>query len=268
MRWCANVDSASLCLANFEHDEGCPDRTVRPELVEGQSLVMSNEANLILTDKATYSVRKNSALPFDRLRANGSFGENLKNYLFNSFALLALLAITSVSQAGTLSIENAETWGDALYLQLNFAPVADVLEALDASVPLKFELSQRISSSILLRSLPEQTIILRYAPLLERFELISDGSIKPFRLRAELLDAFSNLQVTSQRGVTEVRLILSIGALPAPLRLPAMLDTDWWLDSGWVAVRTGDARPNDARPNDSMSNNGLPNVDATAGTEP
>ncbi len=161
---------------------------------------------------------------------------------------LALLALTSVSQAGTLSIENAEAWGDVLYLQLNFLPDADVLEALDASVPLKFVLRQRTFGSILVRYLPEQTIALSYAALLERFELISDGSVKPYRLRAELLDAFSNLQIASTPGVTEVRLSLSIGALPAPLRLPATLDSDWWLDSGWVKVRTGDGLPSNDLP--------------------
>ena len=157
---------------------------------------------------------------------------------FKGLGLIALLALASASYAGTLSIENAETLGDTLYLRLNFAPTSDVLEALDASVPLKFVLRQRMSGSILLQNLPEQTITLSYAALLDRFELVSDAGTKPYRLRAELLDAFSNLQLTAD-GATEVRLSLSIGALPAPLRLPAMLDSDWWLDSGWVSVRAG-----------------------------
>ena len=71
--------------------------------------------------------------------------------------MAALLAVTRASHAGTLTIENAEIWGDALYVQLKFAPSSDVLEALDASVPLKFVLSQRISGAILVRTLPEQT---------------------------------------------------------------------------------------------------------------
>ena len=158
---------------------------------------------------------------------------------------MALFALTSAAHAGTLSIENAETLGDTLYLRLNFAPTSDVLEALDASVPLRFVLRRRISGSILLQNLPEQTITLSYAALLDRFELISDAGTKPYRLRAELLDAFSNLQL-SAAGATEVRLSLSIGTLPAPLRLPAMLDSDWWLDSGWVPVRAGTIAPTSA----------------------
>ena len=168
----------------------------------------------------------------------------VKDILGKAFGALALVVFTSASHAGTLSIESAETWGNTLYLRLNFAPNADVLEALDASVPLKFVLSQRTSGSILVQMLPEQSITLSYAALLERFELIADGTVKPYRLRAELMDAFSNLQLATtptdaRRGAMEVRLSLSIGALPAPLRLPALLDSDWWLDSGWVAVRVG-----------------------------
>lgn len=190
-------------------------------------------------------------------RANGSFGKSVSGYLRNgSFAksvkhnvakllwACALLALTSASHAGKLNIESAETSGNTLYLRLNFAPTPDVLEALDASVPLKFVLSQRASGSILVQILPEQSITLSYAPLLERFELIANATVKPYRLRAELLDAFSNLQlattpIEARQGAREVRLSLSIGALPAPLRLPAVLDSDWWLDSGWVAVRVG-----------------------------
>ena len=185
----------------------------------------------------------------------------LKDILGKAFGALALVVFTSASHAGTLSIESAETWDNTLYLRLNFAPNADVLEALDASVPLKFVLSQRTSGSILVQMLPwqhapyqqmlpEQTITLSYAPLLERFELIANATVKPYRLRAELLDAFSNLQlattpIDAKLDTMEVRIRLSIGALPAPLRLPALLDSDWWLDSGWVAVRV-DKRANAA----------------------
>ena len=174
----------------------------------------------------------------------------LKDILGKAFRALALVVFANASHAGTLNIESAETLGNILYLRLNFAPNADVLEALEASVPLKFVLSQRASGSILVQMLPEQTITLSYAPLLERFELIANATVKPYRLRAELLDAFSNLQlattpIDAKLDTMEVRIRLSIGALPAPLRLPALLDSDWWLDSGWVAVRV-DKRANAA----------------------
>ncbi len=193
--------------------------------------------------------------------ANVFFSKYVKPKLGKTLGILALLTIAASSQAGSLSIKSAESWGNTLYLQLNFAPNSDVLEALDASVPLKFVLRQRRSDSILVQNFPDQSIVLSYAPLLERFELISNATVKPYRLRAELLDAFSNLQLPAARvdadtqGTTEIRLSLSIGALPAPLRLPALLDSDWWLDSGWVKLAqrvklTGDATSSDASAND------------------
>ena len=207
---------------------------------------MSNCESCFAVGKIPCSVSTFAVLPFDRLRANGSFHENVKRKLWKSLgALLApmvLSVLASACHAGALSIENAEIWGDALYLRLNFAPDSDVLEALDASVPLKFVLRQRRAGAIMVEYLAEQTIALSYAPLLDRFELITNASTKPYRLRAELLDAFSNMRIATT-GATEVRLSLSIGALPAPLRLPATLDSDWWLDSGWVPVTTGGNTP-------------------------
>lgn len=190
--------------------------------------------------------------------ANVFFSEYVQLMFGKALWVLALLVLSYASQAGTLSIKSAESWGNTLYLQLNFAPNSDVLEALDASVPLKFVLRQRRSGSILVQNFAEQTVVLAYAPLLERFELISNKTVKPYRLRAELLDAFSNMQLPAPRddagpdadtaSATEVRLSLSIGALPAPLRLPALLDSDWWLDSGWVPIRVGDGLNGDTTP--------------------
>ena len=47
-------------------------RTVRTELVEVQSIDISDGATCIANNKVSCSVRKYAALPFDRLRANGS----------------------------------------------------------------------------------------------------------------------------------------------------------------------------------------------------
>ena len=47
-------------------------RPVRTELVEVQSVEISDGATCIAKNKVSCSVRKYAALPFDRLRANGS----------------------------------------------------------------------------------------------------------------------------------------------------------------------------------------------------
>ncbi len=53
-------------------------RAVRTELVEVQSRVRSNGARATETFNDEPSVRKFAALPFDGLRANGSFSGNFK----------------------------------------------------------------------------------------------------------------------------------------------------------------------------------------------
>jgi hypothetical protein len=118
-------------------------------------------------------------------------------------------------------------------LVLDFQPSEAVLEALDASVPLVFELAQRTPDGVF-----TQAVTLSYAPLFERFELKMGEQITPFRLRTELLDAFSALRgVPVRLDAFALRLQLQIGKLPAPLRLPAVLDGDWYLDTGWIDLR-------------------------------
>ncbi len=118
-------------------------------------------------------------------------------------------------------------------LVLDFRPSEAVLEALDASVPLVFELAQRTPNGV-----STQAVTLSYAPLFERFELRVGEQITPFRLRTELLDAFSSLRgVPLRLDALALRMHLQIGKLPAPLRLPALLDRDWYLDTGWIDLR-------------------------------
>ncbi len=149
---------------------------------------------------------------------------------------VVLLCTALTAHAGVLQITSVEARADEWVLHLDFAPNDAVLEALDASIPINFVFAQRGKTPGNLDRLPDQSITLRYAPLLERFELNIGDTAKRFRLRAELLDAFTNLHVPAIAGVGQVRLSLSIAALPAPLRLPALLDSDWWLDSGWVTT--------------------------------
>lgn len=130
---------------------------------------------------------------------------------------------------------------DTIALQLEFRPSPVVVEALEANIALKFEL--------LLRGKDGQTgqsISLIYAPLLERFELIGGEQVQRFRLRTELLDAFSSLKVPAKAPIDQVRLRLSLADLPAPLRLPAAIDSHWWLDSAWIAVEPAEATGDNA----------------------
>lgn len=152
-------------------------------------------------------------------------------------ALLALipghwLSYLFPTQSAGLHIREAR-WLDAdtIALQLEFRPSPVVVEALEANIALKFELLLRGAEGQ-----SGQSISLTYAPLLERFELIGGEQVQRFRLRTELLDAFSSLKVPAKAPIDQVRLRLSLADLPAPLRLPAAIDSNWWLDSAWIAV--------------------------------
>lgn len=152
-------------------------------------------------------------------------------------ALLALipghwLSYVFPTQSVGLHIRQAQwTDPDTLALQLEFRPSPVVVEALEANIALKFELLLQGPEGQ-----TQQSVSLIYAPLLERFELVGAGRVQRFRLRTELLDAFSSLKVSAKAPPQQVRLRLSLADLPAPLRLPAAIDSRWWLDSAWIQV--------------------------------
>jgi hypothetical protein len=111
-------------------------------------------------------------------------------------------------------------------LIVQFAPA--VLEALEASVPLSFTFNQDQRSS---------NITLSYAPLFEQFELNQDGRTRYFRLRAELLDAFATIASANQANAPQrLRVRLDFARMPAAMRIPALFDRDWRLDTGWQVL--------------------------------
>lgn len=170
------------------------------------------------------------------------FGTWARSLALATVALVALLALVPghwlsymyPTRSVGLHIREARWTGpDTLALQLDFRPSSVVVEALEANIALKFELLLKGPKGI-----RQQTVSLIYAPLLERFELVGAERVQRFRLRAELLDAFSSLKVSTDVAPQQVRLRLSLAELPAPLRLPAAIDSRWWLDSAWFTVNS------------------------------
>lgn len=112
--------------------------------------------------------------------------------------------------------------------------------ALEAGLMLSFDVEWRLADGRRLR----QPLALRYSPLLRRYQLaIGQGAPQPHALRNGLLSAMENarLRWTGDAACEgdcggQVRVRLDPAALPAPLRLPALVDGDWRFDSGWVAV--------------------------------
>lgn len=112
--------------------------------------------------------------------------------------------------------------------------------ALESGLVLGFRVDWQLADG---RAL-QQILWLRYSPLLRRYALaIGDRPLQQFALRNALLAAFENAQLSWPEEAScagscggRVRLRLDVSSLPAPLRLPALVQRDWALDSGWKAL--------------------------------
>ena len=145
---------------------------------------------------------------------------------------------TQSARAAGLSCVGAErklgaNGADVLGLTLKFEPAAQITQALDASIALVFRFVLDADGGK-----RQQRAVLSHDSLLERYDLEFAGRTRHFRLRAELLDAFANtLTFNEAASIKRVRVHLVLGELPAPLRMPALLDTDWHLDTGWCVMQ-------------------------------
>ncbi len=89
-----------------------------------------------------------------------------------------------------------------------------------------------------------QTLWLRYSPLLRRYALaVGERPSQQFSLRNALLAAVENAQLSWPEEARcepacggRARVQLAVSSLPAPLRLPALTQREWRLDSGWQAL--------------------------------
>lgn len=124
---------------------------------------------------------------------------------------------------------------DGLRLSVELEPAAAVLEALEAHIELPFRIDRRCGGVHQVAR-----ISLRLRPLSADYVLrMADDREISFRLRAEALAAFRSLTLPRplpcEQRQPQVRVMLELAGLPAPLRLPALLSGDWRLDSGWIA---------------------------------
>ncbi len=136
-----------------------------------------------------------------------------------------------LAQATGLQIKSAQQASGVLQVEIITTLQAEVFEALEASVPISF--IWIVDSNGKEQSFP---MTMRYTPLFERFELERFGNRAYFRLRAELIDAFSNLMLPIETPVKRVRLQIQLAQLPASLRLPAVFSGAWDLDTDWYTV--------------------------------
>lgn len=153
---------------------------------------------------------------------------------------LALWWCGSIRAAGLSLSPQMPLTIDGLRLTVELEPAEAVLEALEAHIELPFRIDRRCGGVHQVAR-----IGLRLRPLSADYVLrMADDRELSFRLRAEALAAFRSLTLPRplpcQDRQPQVRVQLELAQLPAPLRLPAMLDRAWQLDSGWVLQQLAD----------------------------
>lgn len=137
-------------------------------------------------------------------------------------AISLLLAACGDPQGSV--IRSAAREGDDLVLDLDLRFTATQMQALDHGIPLRLAVH-------LGRAAPDAFVELHYSPLPRQYELVlPDGASRVFASRARLLAALDRIVVADVRAARgAVRVELMSSALPAPLRLPALIDREWQL---------------------------------------
>lgn len=143
-----------------------------------------------------------------------------------------MLAACSDPQGST--IRSIAREGDDLVLDLDLRFTETQLQALDHGIPLRLAVHLGTAA-------PAALIDLRYSPLPRQYELVlaNGGGPRVFASRARLLAALDRIviaDVRAARGNARVELVSS--ALPAPLRLPALIDREWQLATPALAWGT------------------------------
>jgi hypothetical protein len=135
------------------------------------------------------------------------------------------LVLAACSEPQDSTIRSVAREGGNLVLDLDLRFTETQLQALDHGIPLR--LAVHLGGAA-----PDAMVELRYRPLSRQYELQpanADGT-RIFASRARLLAALDRIvinDIAATHGVVRVELVSS--ALPAPLRLPALIDREWQL---------------------------------------
>mgnify|MGYP000968233792 CR=1 FL=1 len=114
--------------------------------------------------------------------------------------------------------------GDGLVLDLDLRFTDNQLQALDHGIPLRL--------AVQIDGAADAFVDLRYRPLPRQYELRlpNDAAPRVFASRARLIAALDRIVITGFSASSgSVRVALVSSALPAPLRLPALIDREWQL---------------------------------------
>ncbi len=156
---------------------------------------------------------------------------HLRNCLFAVAVLVLSGGCVRQGDASSIVSATPNVQLRTLDLSLSLRLSETQLEALDHGIPLRLEFV------IAPRNAPHQLsrIVIGYLPMAKRYQLLADSRVpRYFSSRLQLLAALDRVslpldQVGSGTGTVLMRLDRS--ALPAPMRLPALLDSNWRLVS-------------------------------------
>jgi hypothetical protein len=155
--------------------------------------------------------------------------------------ILGLLATPLSAQS--LLVERAQSLelpAPNLALQLRADLGDEATTALKAGIVLAFDVQWQLADERVLK----QSLALSYSPLLDQYQLrIGDRAAQRYGQRNTLLAALENAQLSWPDAAPcasacggRVRIELDRSRLPAPLRLKALTDPDWQLDSEWTTL--------------------------------
>jgi len=150
---------------------------------------------------------------------------------------LSLLLLAAAAQAGEVALAQATLERHTLNARFEVSLSDTVSNALDRGIDLSFSFQVRGAQP---RENPQSR--LSYQPLIRRYVLQRGSSTQAFALKGSALRAlgrFDDVVLASDppAAALTLRLKLDRSELPAPLRLPAYLSSDWRLDSGWVGLK-------------------------------
>jgi hypothetical protein len=163
-------------------------------------------------------------------------------------AAAAVLLLGACHGGGT--IESARIDGGAapvLDARLRLAPSPALLQALDRGVPLVLRLDLRARDGAGARDATHR-ILLRFLPLARQYAWtdLDTGAVRYFARQTLLLAALDRVRLPLDPSWADLApgahvtlsVALDVDALPAPLRLPALLSPRWRLnppDFAWTA---------------------------------
>jgi hypothetical protein len=141
---------------------------------------------------------------------------------------------------GAFVVRSAALDAGILSVNSDWRPDAQVLDALDRGIELPFVVSVQALRPGTRSTQIRRHVQLRYFPLSRQYQVrdVEDAATRNYAVRALALAAMENLRLPlaafDSAGATRlrVRITLDRDALPGALRLPAVLQSAWRMDSG------------------------------------